>query len=50
MMGGCGCCSGLGSAQILSKRTNSPWNSGSFSVQIVLMASMRSRKIFQRAL
>ena len=49
-IGGCGRCAGLGSAQILSKRTYSPWNSGSFFVQISFMASTRSRSSRQRDL
>src|SRR3989454_10229326 len=47
-IGGCGLCIGLGSAQILSKLTKSPWNSGSFLVQISYMASTRSRSRRQR--
>ncbi len=50
MIGGCGFCSGLGSAQILSKFTNSPWNSASRLVQISFMASTRSRSRRQRVL
>ena len=50
MMGGCGCCTGLGSAQIVSNRTSSPWNSGSGFVQISFIARTRSRRSFQRVL
>src|SRR5262245_24141105 len=49
-IGGCGFCSGLGSAQILSKLTKSPWNFGSFLVQISFIASTRSRSRRQRDL
>ena len=47
-IGGCGCWSGFGSDQSLSKLTNSPWNSASVCVQIAFIASMRSRNRRQR--
>ncbi len=48
MIGGWGFWIGLGSAQILSKFTNSPWNSASRFVQISFIASTRSRRSRQR--
>src|SRR5262249_51116602 len=50
MTGGWGFCTGLGWDQILSKRTNSPWNSASSFVQMSFIASTRSRSTRQRFL
>ena len=43
MTGGCGFCTGFGHWFIGSKLTNSPWYSATSLVQMVRIASIRSR-------